>query len=932
MLINLSPLLKLFNQIATYRDLADSLHTGELTEAMRRPLGVMTGARPALLAALQTDLQRPILFITARADRARIFTEQIQVWTQDPGTIYRLPDPDSLPHEKVAWGQETIQGRLAALAALVLYNNRSTNPSVVNFSPVHAVVPDHQSPPSHPPTLPPSPPLIVTSARALMHRTLPPAEFTLMHFSLGQRIDLNQVMGEWIALGYQPEDVVEVPGSFSRRGGILDIFPPNAEAPVRIELFGDEIDSLRSFDPATQRSDERLQSFIVSPATEALPRYAERAATQLNRLDLTNLQPSAKIALEEDVARLSSGTAFRGIEYYLPFFYNGLSAPAEVNQGVSVLDYLPQNALVFIEDPEELAAVVDELEHQARTLKKDLTNMGDLPHEWPPSYFSWPALARKLSGRQPLVLGFTRFSEQPARDNEQSSTAPDPSSADGLPSITGKQSSNLPTLEQQPEQVFQPPNPPSSYLFQSVFVPPPSFGGQIKNVIEAIVERKKRNERILLVSRQTKRLSHLLEEQANLIVTPGESLIPGDPPPPSGSISLIHGMLIEGWSLRQEAALVTVMSDSELFGWKKPTTIRRRKAHRGVTPETFFADVNPGDLVVHIEHGIGRYVGLVKLDFEGVEREYLAVEYANNDKLYVPIHQADRLARYVGVDEHPPLVSRLGSADWNTVKRRTKKAVEDIARELLEVYAKREVAKGRPFGSDTEWQQEIEDAFPYVETDDQLRAIAEVKKDMEQPKPMDRLICGDVGYGKTEVALRAAFKAVMDGTQVALLAPTTVLAQQHYQTFRQRLAAYPVQIEVLSRFRTKQQQEKTIANLADGTTDIVIGTHRLLQKDVVFKDLGLLVIDEEQRFGVKQKERLKALRTEVDILTLTATPIPRTLHMSLSGVRDLSVIDTPPRNGYRSKRSFRNMMKRSSARPCCVNWIGAGRFFTSITG
>ncbi|HMQ53712.1 MAG TPA: transcription-repair coupling factor, partial [Anaerolineae bacterium] len=444
----------------------------------------------------------------------------------------------------------------------------------------------------------------------------------------------------------------------------------------------------------------------------------------------------------------------------------------------------------------------------------------------------------------------------------------------------------------------------SPYPLQSVFVPPPSYGGQVKTAIPKLVERKQHGDRVVLVTRQNKRLASLLED-----ISPADApgllhgLEPDDPPPPPGSITLLKGVLIEGFVLKTDletagqeapAAVLTVLSDSELFGFKKPTTVRRPRARKGVTPETFFADVNAGDLVVHIEHGIGRYVGLVKLNFDGVEREYLSVEYANGDKLYVPIHQADRLARYVGPDEAAPPLNRLGSADWNTVKRRAKKAVEDIAKELLEVYAKREIAPGHAFSADVEWQREIEDAFPFVETDDQLRAIADVKADMEKPKPMDRLICGDVGYGKTEVALRAAFKAVMDGRQVAILAPTTVLAQQHYQTFTDRLENYPVQIEILSRFRTKPQQDETLDNLVTGVTDIIIGTHRLLQKDVKFKNLGLLIIDEEQRFGVKQKERLKQLRTEVDVLTLTATPIPRTLHMSLSGVRDLSTIDTPP--------------------------------------
>ncbi len=795
-----------------------------------------------------------------------------------------------------------------------------------------------------------SPPLVVISARALMSQTLPPAEFMLMQFKVGQRINLNEVIRQWVALGYQPEEVVEVPGSFSRRGGILDIFPPSATMPIRVELFGDEIDSLRNFDPMTQRSEGRLQAFTVGPASEPLPRYAERAAAQLSQWDLTQLQPSAKRAFEEDVARLTSGATFRGVEYYLPFFYDGAmkrseeeamtrgneeamrrgmdEAKADVSASPhrliasspasrrlpasSVLEYLPDDALLFIEDAEELALVIDELETQARTLKRNLTDVGDLPPNWPDSYFGWTTLAPALAAHNPIVLGFTPLKVTADRRPPTADTfnrASDVSSSQNpSPPRTTHQSESFLSDTSSPYSPLRVPTSysRSPYLFQSTFIPAPAFGGHVKNVIGEIVERKKKKERVVLVSRQAIRLSHLLSEQANLIVTSLESLTPGNPPPPSGSITLIHGMLIEGWVLRAEPdealrdetkdnlPLLTVMSDSELFGWKKPAALRQRRPHRGVTPETFFADVNLGDLVVHIEHGIGRYAGLIKLDFEGVEREYLAVEYANNDKLYVPIHQADRLARYVGADDSQPPLNRLGSADWNTVKRRAKKAIEDIAKELLEIYAKRAIVPGRAFGSDTEWQREIEDAFPYVETEDQLRAVQEVKADMEKPRPMDRLICGDVGFGKTEVALRAAFKAVMDGVQVAILAPTTILAQQHYQTFTQRLAAYPVKIEMLSRFRTPHQQQETLKNLATGVTDIVIGTHRLLQKDVGFRNLGLLIIDEEQRFGVKDKEKLKAMRANVDVLTLTATPIPRTLHMSLSGVRDLSTIDTPP--------------------------------------
>ncbi len=881
--MNLSPLLKLFSQIPAYNDFAQSLHPDPRSGPFGRPLGVLTAARPALIAALQVDLRRPILLVSARADRAKIFAEQIQFWSSQPEAVCRLPDPDSLPHEKVPWGNETIQGRLSALSALVQYRqSRSAHqPSSTNHHPPANPSNSPTLQPSNPPIFQsaPLPPIIIASARGLMHQTLPPGKFTLQSFKVGQRVKLNEMLAQWVALGYKPEEVVEVPGSFSRRGGILDVFPTNAPAPVRIELFGDEIDSLRLFDPASQRSDRRIKTFTLGPATETLPGQADHVANQLSRWDLSNLQPSTKLSFEEDITRLASTTIFRGIEYYLPFFYNGTDPQTSAsNHASSLLDYLPDNTLVFVEDPSELAAVVDEVEVQARTLKRDLIELGDLPGEWPDPYFSWSTLLPALLAQQPLVLGFSGFNGSELED-----LLPDQASARrSLPAAIDR----------------------SPYPLQSVFVPPPSYGGQVKTAIPKLVERKQHGDRVVLVTRQNKRLASLLED-----ISPADApgllhgLEPDDPPPPPGSITLLKGVLIEGFVLKTDletagqeapAAVLTVLSDSELFGFKKPTTVRRPRARKGVTPETFFADVNAGDLVVHIEHGIGRYVGLVKLNFDGVEREYLSVEYANGDKLYVPIHQADRLARYVGPDEAAPPLNRLGSADWNTVKRRAKKAVEDIAKELLEVYAKREIAPGHAFSADVEWQREIEDAFPFVETDDQLRAIADVKADMEKPKPMDRLICGDVGYGKTEVALRAAFKAVMDGRQVAILAPTTVLAQQHYQTFTDRLENYPVQIEILSRFRTKPQQDETLDNLVTGVTDIIIGTHRLLQKDVKFKNLGLLIIDEEQRFGVKQKERLKQLRTEVDVLTLTATPIPRTLHMSLSGVRDLSTIDTPP--------------------------------------
>ncbi len=361
----------------------------------------------------------------------------------------------------------------------------------------------------------------------------------------------------------------------------------------------------------------------------------------------------------------------------------------------------------------------------------------------------------------------------------------------------------------------------------------------------------------------------------------------------------MEGSLSEGWSLVTRPNSVPspvtqyLITDLEIFGWERPQP-RQRPRPGAETPEAAYADLHPGDWVVHIDYGVGRYTGLVQRTLEGLAREFLCVEYKNGDQVYVPIHQADRLTRYIGPDGSPPAAGSLGTQEWPETKRKVKEAVQEVARDLLDLYARRQVAQGFAFSADNAWQAELESSFPYVETEDQVRALTDIKRDMETARPMDRLLCGDVGYGKTEVALRAAFKAVMDGRQVAVLVPTTVLAQQHFDTFKQRLSAFPVTVEMLSRFRTPREQSQILYALGQGAVDIVIGTHRLISQDVQFKDLGLVIIDEEQRFGVTHKEHLKRLRTEVDVLTLTATPIPRTLYMALTGVRDISNLNTPP--------------------------------------
>jgi len=388
----------------------------------------------------------------------------------------------------------------------------------------------------------------------------------------------------------------------------------------------------------------------------------------------------------------------------------------------------------------------------------------------------------------------------------------------------------------------------------------------------------------VIVSQQSQRLAELLADRGCPIVP-----MKGMEEPSGPGLHLVHGSLKNGWSSDEMGALV--LSDTEIFGWTKVHRVARRRA---APRESFLSDLVEGDLAVHVEHGIGRFLGMERMAAEGLEREYLVLEYAEGDKLYVPVDQLDRIARYVGAGEATPSLSRLGTSEWARAKERVKNSVRNVAKELLRVYSARQAQEGYAFPPDTPWQGELEDSFPYVETVDQLHAIREVKADMEAIRPMDRLICGDVGYGKTEVALRAAFKAVMDGKQVAVLVPTTVLAQQHYNTFRERLQPFPVNVEVLSRFRSDREQRQVVEGLKTGKVDLCIGTHRLVQKDVEFKDLRLVIVDEEQRFGVMHKERLKKLRQQVDVLTLSATPIPRTLHMALAGIRDMSTMETPP--------------------------------------
>jgi transcription-repair coupling factor (superfamily II helicase) len=827
--VNLSGLTHLLADLPAYRRLLDEARAGQPDRA---PLALYGAARAFVVAGLTQALARPVLYIVARSEHARQAYGELQLWLppHDRTTIplHYFADPDPLPYERVAWSRETRQARLGALTGLVQRNAGG------------------------------GPLLVVASARALLQKTLPPRELRLALKTLrtGQLIDLHEQLTRWLGLGYRSDAVVEEVGQLSRRGGIVDIWPPNRAWPVRIELFGDEIDSLRLFDPTTQRTlpDARsVHEVLVGPASEAMPRYGAAAQERLEALDKSTLHPPARHELDEQRRQLMEGTGFRGQEWYIPYLYS---------QPASLLDYLPADAMVIVDDGADLMVLGTELEAQAGQTQRDLITGGDLPANPLPPHFSWQQLQEPLHGRGPLLLGYGDLEGRTA---------------------------------------------PAGSPLARHFMPGPRFGGQVKQIVAEVEKQHEQGQRVVMVTRQAPRLADLFQEEAGRPLTVQDGVVAVPAP---RAVQLVKGVLNEGWVLRglegrtaspsddwqsNGDTSLLLYSDAELFGWSKPSQ-RRVQRPRAMAPEAFFADVSPGDYVVHMEHGIGQFAGLVTLEQEGGGgREYLRIDYAMGDRLFVPVHQADRLSRYVGAGEHvAPILHRLGTADWERVKKQTQKAVDDIAGDLLELYAAREAAQGHAFSPDGVWQVELEAAFPYEETSDQLVAIEAVKYDMESGRPMDRLICGDVGYGKTEVALRSAFKAVMDGKQVAVLVPTTVLAQQHYQTFSRRLAAFPVSVEMLSRFRTPAQQNHVIQGLTNGSVDVVIGTHRLLSKDVLFKDLGLLIVDEEQRFGVTHKERIKQMRQTVDVLTLTATPIPRTLHMSMTGVRDLSTIETPP--------------------------------------
>ncbi len=768
----INQILETFISSPAFQQIAGLLTNDEYTgENLQLPRAV----RLPFLAAVYQALNRPLLLITDRSDHALTILDELKLWLP-AAPLFLFPEPNALFYEKTPWGMTIRRERLTVLTRLTARQ--------IPGAPSNTEAP-----------------IIVTPARAVMIRTLPKREFirNTRILKTGQRNPFDKIISYLIALGYQPTNLVTQTGQFARRGGILDFWSPANTSPVRVEFFGDEIETLRTFKPADQLTIRKIERVLIAPAREYI------------------LNKSAKPGGTDETEELS--------EFHIP-----LLTSAKTN----LLDYLPNQSLVMIDDFETLRDSINTTEEQALRLREDNLREGLLPENYPVPYSTWDQIIDDLPPGRTVLLG-------PVGLTEDETTSP---------------------------------------AFSAMFSTNPRFGGQLKSFIQYLRTVLQKQNRVFLVSRQAARLKEVWKDNQTDLTT--------NPP------VFIHGNLSEGWQYSSEnGAQIHLLTDGEIFGWRRPIP-RKRPQPAAKPPESAYADFKTGDWVVHVDHGIGKFQGLVQRVIENTEREYLCIEYAENDQLFVPVHQADRLSRYIGPDNRAPKMSRLGGGDWQNTKTRVTEAVEKMAEDLLELYAKRQQAPGFAFSPDNSWQQELEASFPYIETDDQIRVITEVKQDMESPRPMDRLICGDVGYGKTEVALRAAFKAVLDGKQVALLVPTTVLAQQHYQTFSERLSPFPVEVEMLSRFRNPKQQREILKKLSRGSIDIIIGTHRLLSSDVEFKDLGLLIIDEEQRFGVTHKEQLKKMRIAVDVLTMTATPIPRTLYLTLTGIRDISTINTPP--------------------------------------
>ena len=729
----------------------------------------------------------PVLALAATPASAQHLAEELRLFVADT-PVLRLPELEHLPYE-LARDDPVIQHeRERALAAL---SGEEPVAVVASWSAVtsHCAGPGRRS-----------------------------AGVTVR---VGEAPGPNRLLAALEEEGYEREPVADRPGTMARHGGIVDTFPPGANDPMRIEFFGDEIESIRVIELESQRSIRRIEAVHLDPVSTATHEARSAAANLLDRLATADAEDSA-IAQELAVVAEGGRSSWPGVLETLLF-------------ESCALDHLHESATIVADDAAGGRTALEQLIENEERARTEMERRGAIPRGLPRLRTGEERVSGVLREAR-SVVEFDRFGD------ERSGTR------------------RLP------------------------FRVAPAFAGQLRTLLQQLGAWARDGRPVVVASQQALRIDDLLQEEGI-----AASLVRDlDEPPEEGTITLLPAAVAGGFVLEDRLTLIT---DSEIFGFRKQ---RRPTRTRRSVRSDLLSTIEVGDFVVHADHGIARFGGMVRRVANGAEREYLELQYAEGDRLYVPADNLDAVTRYIGPGDRAPALTRLDTQDWARARRRVRQSVLELAQDLVELYAKREVARGFAFPGDHAWQMEMEASFPFVETPDQLVAIREVKRDMENERPMDRLLCGDVGYGKTEVAVRSAFKAVMSGRQVAVLVPTTVLAEQHGRTFRERTAGFPIRVEVLSRFRSDQEQLEITAALAAGDVDIVVGTHRLLQKDVRFRELGLVIVDEEQRFGVSHKERLKRMRAEVDVLTLSATPIPRTLQMSLAGIRDMSNVMTPP--------------------------------------
>ncbi|MBM3321694.1 MAG: transcription-repair coupling factor [Candidatus Eisenbacteria bacterium] len=763
--------------------LRDLLHRSVSFREIRRRLDAgervirASGAGASLLSFLAADLleegEQAVLLLLGRPEEAELFAEEAEGLVGED-RVFLFPSWELLPYEKHSPPLEITALRQRTLGALARGEGG----------------------------------IVVSTPRALQTRLAPRGVLAgqIVDLLAGAEVDVEELAQRLVHIGFRRAPVAGEPGVFARRGGIVDLFPAGKSRPVRIELLGDTIESIREYDPESQRSIRTLERVRIVPQREfPLPDETVRRA-----------QGIAPAGLESEL--LKRGTFFDGIERYLPLLFPGAD---------TLFDRLPERTVVLVLEEREVLGAAAEFWKEAERFHAASADDPLLPS--PDAAF---LDARELEER--VFSCRTIRARRGAQEADDGETVP----------IT--------------------------------YLPAPPILGNLELLEKEIRRLLADSYRVFFLcdnKGQVDRMREILE-------------------PFRDRVSIGEGKLRRGFLLREER--LAVLADHEVF--RRIRRARRERARPAGAPIESYLALRPGDYVVHVAYGIGRYLGVERIAVDGVNRDCVFLSYAGQDRLYVPTDQMDRLQKYSGTEGGPPSIDRIGGASWARTRARAEKAIRKMAEGLLRLYAVRRARPGFAFSPDGPWQAELESSFLYEETPHQAAAVRDTKRDMEAPRPMDRLICGDVGYGKTEVAVRAAFKAVMDGKQAAILVPTTLLAQQHFRTFRDRFGGFPIRVEVLSRFQRPAQIRAVLADLAAGRVDVLIGTHRLLQKDVVFRDLGLVVIDEEQRFGVAQKEKLKKLRETVDVLATTATPIPRTLHMSLSGVRDLSIIDTPPKD------------------------------------